>query len=71
LSAVGAILVATLRHTGIRALLDDRNLGRREVEQGVDAGVQVGLHADDRIGALLVFSAAGLEPFFPMSVKRT
>src|SRR6266545_2079011 len=50
----------------LRALLDDLGLSRREVEQGVDVGVQVGLHPHDRLGAGAVFGAAGLEPLLPV-----
>jgi hypothetical protein len=48
----------------LRALLDDLELSQREVEENLDAGVQVGLHPHDRLDASAVLGAAGLEPLF-------
>src|SRR6266545_7886509 len=50
----------------LRALLDDRDLRRCEVEERIDTGVQVGLHTHDSLGALPVLGAAGLEPLLPV-----
>jgi hypothetical protein len=48
------------------AFLNDRDLGCGQVEQRVDAGVQLGLHAHDCLGALLMLDATSLKPFFPV-----
>ena len=59
-------LVLHLAVLVLGARLDDRDLGRRQVEERIDARVQLGLHAHDRVGALPMLGAAGLAPLFPV-----